>query len=219
MSGSSKLAAPGVVVVLAASLVACGSSRPGGGSDGSGGATGAAGSAGTAGGGAAGSGGLAACGVASGGKDSGETCNAIAANGPCVSATFSTATPPTPAGGAFAAGTYDLASETFYGSAQVEATFVPGQPFRQTYSLSDVTSTSFTLDLVETLGTVVARAHETAAVSGMTATFTQTCPPPDAGFDWGESDDFTATSSSITLFRPLTGVSGVIVVRVYDKAP
>jgi hypothetical protein len=110
-----------------------------------------------------------------------------------------TATPPTAAGGAFAPGTYNLASETFYGSAKIEATFAPGQPFRQTYVLSDITSTSFTLDLVETLGTVVARAHETAAVSGMTATFTQTCPPADAGFDWGESDDFTATSSSITL--------------------
>jgi hypothetical protein len=136
-----------------------------------------------------------------------------------VSATFSTATPPAPAGGAFAAGTYNLASETFYGSAEVEATFRPGQPFRLTYVLSDITPTSFTLDLVEPVGTFVARAHETAAVSGMTVTFTQTCPPADAGFDWGESDDFTATSSSIALFSPLTGNTGAIVVRVFDKAP
>jgi hypothetical protein len=216
MPRSSKLGALGVVVFLAASIVACGNSRPGGGAGGGGGATGAAGSAGAA---AAGSGGLAACSDVSGGMNSGETCNAIAADGPCVTATFSTATPPTPAGGAFAAGTYNLVSETFYGSAQLEPTFLPGQPFRRTYALSDVTSTSFTLDLVETLGTIVARAHETVAVLGMTATFTQICPPADAGADWGGSDDFTATSTSITLIRPVTGVSGLIDARVYDKAP
>jgi hypothetical protein len=218
MTGSSKLGALGVVVFLAASHVACGNARAGAGSDG-GGATGSAASAGSAGGGAAGTGGAPLCGVVSGVQNSGTTCNVIAASGPCVTATFSTATAPTPAGGAFAAGTYNLTSETFYGSAQLEATFLPGQPFRRTYVLSDVTSTSFTLDLVETLGTYVARAHETVAVSGMTATFTQICPPADAGAVWGGSDDFTATSTSITLIRPVTGVSGLIDARVYDKAP
>jgi hypothetical protein len=53
----------------------------------------------------------------------------------------------------------------------------------------------------------------------MTATFTQICPPADAGADWGGSDDFTATSTSITLIRPVTGVSGLIDARAYDKAP
>src|SRR5436190_6385195 len=194
MPGSSKLGALGVVVFLAASLVAGGNARPG-------------------------AGGVAACGVASGGENSGETCNVIAAGGPCVAVTFSTAAAPTPAGGAFAAGTYNLTSETLYGSAELQADFLPGQPFRRTYVLSDVTSTSFTLDLVETLGTIVARAHETVAVSGMTATFTPTCPPADAGAVWGGSDEFTVTSTSITLIRPVTGVSGLIDVRVYDKAP
>jgi hypothetical protein len=133
-----------------------------------------------------------------------------------VSPTFSTAAAPTPAGGAFAAGTYDLVSEIFYGPAGTD--FFPGQPFRQTYVLSDVTSTSFTLDLIETVGTIVARSHETAALSGMTATFSQTCPDPDGGFDWSESDTFTATSSSITLLRSLNGATGVVVVRVYNNS-
>ena len=63
--------------------------------------------------------------------------------------------------------------------------------------------------------------HETAAVSGMTATFTQTCPSPDGGIDWGGSVDFTATSSSITLFRSTTPSTNVVIleVTVYDKAP
>ena len=151
--------------------------------------------------------------------NSGETCNTFTAGGPCVTATFSTDAAPTPAGGAFVAGTYNLVSETFYGSAQLEATFQSGQPFRRTYVLSDVTSTSFTLDLAETLGTVVARAHETVAVSGMTATFNPICPPADAGAVWGGSDDFTATSTSITLIRPVVGVDGLLDARVYHKAP
>jgi hypothetical protein len=136
-----------------------------------------------------------------------------------VTATFSTADPPTPAGGAFRMGSYDLVSQTFYGLADAGFVFLPGQPLRQTYVLSDVTSTSFTLDQIETIATVVARSHETAAVSGMTATFTQACPPADAGVDWSGSYEFTASSSGITLFRPTPGVSGVTEVRVYDDAP
>lgn len=106
--------------------------------------------------------------------------------------------------------------EIFHGPAGTD--FFPGQPFRHTYVLSDVTSTSFTLDLIETVGTIVARSHETAALSGMTATFSQTCPDPDGGFDWSESDTFTATSSSITLLRSLNGATGVVVVRVYNNS-
>jgi hypothetical protein len=191
MPGSSKLRAPGVVVLLAASLMACGK-------------------------GTAGTGGAPLCGVASGGQSSGTTCNAIAASGPCVTATFSTATAPTPAGGAFVGGTYNLVSNILYGPPGTD--FQPGQPFRQTYVLSDVTSTSFTLDQVEAVGTIVARSHETAAVAGMTATFSQTCPDPDGGIDWTSgSYEFTATSSSITLFYSLSGAPGVVDVRVYDN--
>jgi hypothetical protein len=65
----------------------------------------------------------------------------------------------------------------------------------------------------------MARSHETAAVSGMTTTLTQTSPPSDAGANWAGSWDFTATSSSITLFHPLDAVAGVTIVDVYNKAP
>jgi len=175
----------------------------------------------TNGGGTGGAGGAPACSTATG-PNSGATCNVVAAGGPCVPATFSTAAPPTPAGGTFAAGTYDLVSRTFYGSAEIESSFLPGVAIRQTYVLSDVTSTSFTLDQVEISGTVVARSHETAAVSGTTATFTQTCPDPDGGIDWSGSTEFTATSSSITLFRTSTVLQSMMVlieVTVYNKAP
>jgi hypothetical protein len=216
MPGSSELRALGVVAFLASTVAACGNSPAGGGSGGGGGgAAGAGGSLGSAGGSGAGTGGTLSCGVASGGQSSGTTCNAIAASGPCVTATFSPVAAPTPAGGAFAGGTYNLVSEILYGPAGTD--FLSGQPFQQTYVLSDVTSTSFTLDQVEILGTVVARSHETAAVAGMTATFSQSCPDPDAGIDWGGSYEFTATPSSITLFRSVNGVTGVVEVRVYDS--
>src|SRR5262245_41935134 len=175
--------------------------------------------AGTTGGSTGGTGGVATCGVVVAGlPGSGESCNSIAASGPCVIGTFSTAAAPSPAGGTFASGTYNLVSQTFHGSAAAEQNFLPGQPFRQTYVLSNVTPTSFTLDQAWNSGTVVARSHETAAVSGMTATFTQTCPPPDAGTACSGSAAFTATSSSTTLFW--SRVNGTITeVTVYNKAP
>ena len=227
-----------VLLGIAIAVNGCGGSTNGGaggatgkGGSGGGGAgtTGGAGvggqgggSAGTAGGGTAGTGGAPACGTADR-AELGATCNVVvAAGGPCVTATFSTAAPPTPAGGVFAGGTYNLVSQTFYGSAAIEMAFSPGVPFRQTYVLSDVTSTSFTLDQIATTGTIVARAHETAAVSGMTATFTQTCPAPDGGIDGSGSTEFTATSSSITLFWSSTLFQSTEVlteVTVYNKAP
>ena len=216
-----------VLLGIAIAVNGCGGSTNGGGTGGAGTSGGAGvggqggGSAGTAGGGAAGTGGAPACSTATG-PNSGATCNVVAAGGPCVTATFSTAAPPTPAGGAFAGGTYNLVSQTFYGSADVEKTFVPGVPFRQTYVLSNVTSTSFTLDQVSTTGTVVGRSHVTAAVSGMTATFTQTCPAPDAGIDSGGTFELTATSTSITLFWSTTlfqSTEVLIEVSVYNRAP
>ncbi len=57
--------------------------------------------------GAGGARGATACGV-SVGPASGAACNTVAAGGPCVTGIFSTAAAPTPVGGAFAGGTYDL---------------------------------------------------------------------------------------------------------------
>ena len=166
----------------------------------------------SAGGGATGAGGGTACGDVTG-TGSGLTCNTVAAGGPCVTSTFSTAASPTPAGGTFAAGTYNLVSQTTYGAA--DAGFFP-LTFRQTYVLSNVTTTSFTLDQVETSGTAVDRRHGTVAVSGMTATFTPTCPVTDGGSDAGGSVEFTATSSSVTLFQ---SKNGLVQASVYNKAP
>ena len=130
-----------------------------------------------------------------------------------MTSTFSTAASPTPVGGTFAAGTYNLVSQTTYGPA--DAGFF-SLTFRQTYVLSNVTTTSFTLDQVETSGTAVARSHGTVAVSGMTATFTPTCPVTDGGSDSGNSVEFTATSSSVTTFQLKIGL---VQASVYNKAP
>ena len=194
-----------LLVLLWIAMVAngCGGASSGGGG-GAGGATGAGGM-----------GGGPACSSATG-AGSGTTCNVVEAGGACVTATFSTAAAPAPAGGTFAGGTFNLVSQTFYGSAADEMNFRPGVPFRQTSVLSNVTSTSFTLDQVWTTKTVAARAHETAAVSGMTATFTQTCPAPDGGIDGSRSTAFTATSSSIALFWSGNGLTEV---TVHNKAP
>jgi hypothetical protein len=173
------------------------------------GSAGTSGNAGTSGGGAGGS--IAACGDATG-TGSGATCSAIAAGGPCVTSTLSTTATPLPVGGPFAAGTYNLVSQTSYGPA--DAGFF-SETLRQTYVLSNVSTTSFTLDQIEASGTAVARAHGTVAVSGMTATFTPTCPATDGGSDSGGSAEFTATSSSITLFQ---SKNGLVQVSVYDKA-
>jgi hypothetical protein len=131
-----------------------------------------------------------------------------------VTETFSTATPPSPAGGSFSAGTYNLTSLTAYISA--DAT-VPknGQVRRQTYVASNVTATSLTLDQASSSGTVVGRSHGTVAITGMSATFTPTCPVTDGG-DNGGTDQFTATSSGFTLFD--TSNNGATVVSVFAKA-
>jgi hypothetical protein len=134
------------------------------------------------------------------------------ASGACVTSTLSTGAMPTPGGGAFVAGTYNLVSQIDYGAA--DAGF-SSQTGRQTVVLSNVTSSSFTLDQIETSGTIVARTEGTVSVSGMTATFARTCPPPkDAGTDSGDSAQFTATSSSITLFQQN---NGLVEVSVYAK--
>ena len=205
---------------IAIAVNGCGGTSSGGGT-GSAGTTGGAGVGGQGGGSAGTAGGAPACSMVTG-PNSGTTCNVVEAGGACVTATFSTAAAPAPAGGTFAGGTFNLVSQTFYGSAAVEMNFQAGVPFRQTYVLSDVTSTSFTLDQVATTGTVVARSHLTAAVSGMTATFTQTCPAPDGGIDSGGTNDFTATATSIALFWSSTLFQSTEVlteVSVYDKAP
>ena len=104
-----------VLLGIASAVHGCGGTSSGGGG-GAGGATGAGGM-----------GGGPACSSATG-AGSGTTCNVVEAGGACVAATFSTAVAPAPAGGTFAGGTYNLVSQTFYGSAADEMNFRPGSP-------------------------------------------------------------------------------------------
>ena len=121
----------GLLMCLVAGLVVegCGGSSGGGtggagglsGNGGAGGKTGGSGTGGAAAGGSAGQGAggahtdagvdaLATCGT-SNSPSSGASCNAIEANGPCVTETVGTGAPPPAAGGTIAAGTYDSGDE------------------------------------------------------------------------------------------------------------
>ena len=84
-----------------------------------------------------------ACGDATG-PNSGENCNSVTTTGPCVTQTFSTAAPPSPAGGTFSEGTDNATSITDYVAADAAAQVAGIQ--RQTFVLSNVTATSLTLE-------------------------------------------------------------------------
>ena len=208
-----------ISVATVAAAIGCSSSSSsgtggsgGGATAGSGGA--AAGTSGSAGStGTGGTGGVALCGDGTG-TGNGATCNTVVPNGPCVVATMSTSTPPTPAGGTFVAGTYNLTAQTTYTAADAGAVFL--LTGRQTLVVSSVTATSLTLDQAESSGTVVSRAHGPVTISGMMATFSPTCPVSDGG-DNGGTAEFTATANGITLFEETNG--GNVQVSVYAKAP
>jgi hypothetical protein len=196
---------------------ACGGSG-GGGTAGNGGASGAAGTTGTAGTtgaagttGGGGSGGSVACGT-NPGPGSGDGCNTTTLAGPCVTTQLSSATAPTPAGGTIVAGTYNLTSSTFYGSADAGN---QQQDVRKTLMVSLVTAVAFTLDQVDQSGDRTDRAHGTVVISGTTVTFTPTCPPPGDGGDKGGSASFTATSTTFTLIQAKNGSTQV---EVYTKS-
>jgi hypothetical protein len=198
-------------------IIGCGSSGGGGpgGSGGSGGnATGGTtGSGGTSGGGTSGGGAggmLAACGTDTS-ASSGDTCNTVVADGPCVTVQVSAAAAPTPAGGTIVAGTYRLTSETFYGAAGGNQQ----DDRRETYVVSGVTALGFTLDQSRTSGTHVERSRGTVVVSGTTVTLTPTCPPPGDGGNNGGSAQFTATANTFSLIQAKNGGTDV---SVYTKS-
>jgi hypothetical protein len=193
-----------------------------GATDGAAGSTGAAGSDAGATDGAAGSTGAAGSDAGDAGDasavcgddqstGSGAGCNTLVASGPCVVETISAATAPTPAGGTIVAGTYNLVSTTFFGSA--DAGNQQGDR-RATLKPSAVTATSLTLDQIEVSGTHVDISTGTVAISGTMVTYTPTCPPPGDGGDHGGSANFTATPTTFTLIQSKNGGTTV---DVYTK--
>ena len=179
-----------VVVVVGLSAAGCGGSG-GGATDGAG-----AGSAGAG-------GGAGICGVSIG-ESYGETCNQVMASPTCSNPTTSSASEPLPAGGTFANGAYDLTAVTIYGTTDADVGF---NAERGALVVSDATASSATLDLVDVFGSVTERAHGAATVSGTNVTFTATCPPPDAGDGTNGTAAFTATPTTVTLFRVRFGLT------------
>lgn len=192
-----------------AGATATGGAAGGAGSKGTGGAAGAAGATGTGGAGGA----LATCGNAVGG---GDQCSSVTASatGPCVTPVMATGAVPTALGGTFTAGTYELTATNVYVTSDAGQT--GGEEVsRQTFIVSNVTSSGFTLQQIEASGTATSRDQGTVAISGTTATFTKTCPPPGDGGDQGGSAMFTATSTAVTL---ITNHGSTVVVQTYTKS-
>jgi hypothetical protein len=121
---------------------------------------------------------------------------------------------PTALGGTITAGTYQLTATNVYVTS--DAGQMGGQEiWRQTLIVSNVTSGGFTLQQIEAAGTATSRDEGTVAISGTTATFTKTCPPPGDGGDQGGSAMFTATSTTVTL---ITNHGSTVVVQTYTKS-
>ena len=186
-----------------------GGAAGGAGSKGTGGAAGAAGATGTGGAGGA----LATCGTEVGG---GDQCSSVTASatGPCVTPVMATGAVPTALGGTVTAGTYQLTATSVYVTS--DAGQNGGEEIsRQTFIVSNVTSTGFTLQQIEASGTATSRDEGTVAISGTTATFTKTCPPPGDGGDQGGNAMFTATSTTVTL---ITNHGSTVVVQTFTKS-
>lgn len=228
MRQAASLVVFGVLVAVAG----CGSSgsSPGtgtagnNGSGGLGGSTGSSGTGGTSAGGTGGAstggtggagggtGGSAMCGT-SNAQDQGATCNTLSAAGPCVTTTISNGTPPTPAGGTIVAGTYNVTSQTVYGSADAGTS---SEPYRETVAVSGVTPTSLTFALVQVSGTHTNRTSGTDTISGTTVSAMNSCPPPGDGGSQGAALGYTATPTTVTLISSDNGVTTVI---VFTKSP
>jgi hypothetical protein len=191
----------GLVVLV----LGCGGS-PGRGAGGTGGLTGNDGGAAAA-GGSTGQGtggtpadaspdGLPSCGT-SHNPSSGASCNAVEANGPCVTETVGTSAPPAPAGGTIVAGTYDLVASTVYPNADAgaDAAVTVDQGARRQTSVLSGSASSFTYESASLSGTELQRLDGTLAPSGSGLTLTPNCPVDDGGVTVAATLPYTATTS------------------------
>jgi hypothetical protein len=166
---------------------------------------------------------LAMCGTATSGSSSGEECSTVVPTGPCVVEMASTDTPPSPAGGSFVAGTFDLVSSTLYTvpDAGTDAGATPSTVATREVSVLTGSGTSFSVQNSVTSGTAVSRSNGTLTTDGSTQlTFTPTCPEPDGSTGTPQRLDYTATTTSagmtVTTFSVIDGTDTVRV-KVYKK--
>ena len=165
---------------------------------------------------------LSMCGTATSGG-SGESCSTVVPIGPCVMETASTDAPPTPAGGSFVAGTFDLQSSTLYTvpDAGTDAGAAPTTVLTREVSVLTGSGTSFSFQNAITSGVAIARSNGTVTTDGSTKfTVTPTCPVADGSTDNPGQIDYTAAASSagttITTFSVIAGTDTVRV-KVYKK--
>jgi hypothetical protein len=167
---------------------------------------------------------VAMCGTATTpGDSSGAECSTFQPSGPCVVETVSASAPPTPIGGAFVAGTYELVSKTLYSipDGGTDAGSLTADP-TATRETSIVTGSggSFTFQNAITSGAAYARTNGTLTTDGTTQfTVAPTCPAHDGG--GGSSQSYysavaTASGQTISVFSP-GRVGGTVVVNVYQK--
>jgi hypothetical protein len=166
---------------------------------------------------------LSMCGTLTSGG-SGDGCNTVVPSGDCVVETVGTGTAPTPAGGAFVAGTYELVSSTVY--APVDGGTDAGitantTPTRET-SVATGSGTSFTFQNAIVSGTAAARLNGSFTANGASPLMvTTTCPTMD-GSDNSAQVPYTLTTSAsgttLTTFNTEGGGSSVkLQVKVYKK--
>lgn len=92
--------------------------------------------------------------------------------------------PPSPMGGSFADGVYELTAMTLYGGTP------PADDLSAVFEIAGTT-----MQQVGRIGSVEKRYTSTFTTSGTTVSTTDTCPAPDSG-----SHSFTATATSFAIY-------------------
>jgi len=113
--------------------------------------------------------------------------------------TAGTGSPPAATGGTIVPGTYELTSMTRYDNPDSGSN--PGDDSRrQTLVIAAAAGGTFMIQITQTSGTTVQRQAGPVVQAGNQVTFTPTCPPPGDGGDNGGSANYTATSTTFTIY-------------------
>jgi hypothetical protein len=117
-------------------------------------------------------------------------------------------TAPTPEGGQFVSGTYDLTAMIIY---TADAGNDEPDPRRETVVIT-ASGGDVTVQAAEISGTSLRRNSGMASASGTQVSFTPTCPTPAST----DISGYTATATTFTIFEPR---NGDIRLNVYTRRP
>jgi hypothetical protein len=158
------------------------------------------------------------CGTATTGS-SGEACNTVTPTGPCVVETLGAGTAPTPAGGTFVAGSFDLISTTLYGvpDAGTDAGLIVDPTPTREVSVVFGSGMPFSVENVVASGAASMHSSGLLSTDGTTKlTFTPTCPGSGTPGQIDYTVETTSSGTTITTFSYDSGAGGMKV-KVYKK--